>query len=64
MSDSVGIRVLRTAARMQGGPARLGEALQAPPADIADWLAGTREPPDDVVLRALALILDELDTQD
>jgi hypothetical protein len=64
MSDSVGIRVLRTAARMQGGPARLAEALQAPRADIADWLAGTREPPDDVVLRALALILDELDAQD
>lgn len=64
MSDSVGIRVLRTAARMQGGPAKLREALKVSSVEISDWLAGTREPPGDVVLRALDLILDELDAQD
>ncbi|HWA36763.1 MAG TPA: hypothetical protein VG873_02775 [Burkholderiales bacterium] len=64
MSDSIGIRVLRTAARMQGSPARLRDALQVTSAEVADWLAGTQEPPEDVVLRALALILDGLDAHD
>ena len=61
MDLNVKIRALRLAARMLGGPAKLREALQIPPADAADWLAGTREPPPDVVLRVLDLILDDLD---
>jgi hypothetical protein len=52
--DPIKVRVLRLAARMLGGPARLRDALRISSADTAEWLAGTREAPDDVMLRALS----------
>lgn len=64
MPDSVKVRALRLAARMLGGPAKLRDALKAPSADVADWLAGTREPPQEVLLKAMDLILDDLDRRD
>ena len=64
MADSVKIRALRLAARLLGGPAKLRDALNASSADVADWLAGTREPPEEVLLRAMDLILDDLDRRD
>lgn len=61
MSESVRIRALREAARLLGGAAKLRDRLKASSADTADWLAGVREPPDEILLRAVDLILDELD---
>jgi hypothetical protein len=64
MSDSVNIRAVRLAARMLGGPAKLRDALRVSSADVADWMAGTREPPQEVLLRVMDLILDQLDSAD
>ena len=64
MSDSVKVRALREAARLLGGAAKLRERLKASAADTAAWLAGLEEPPDDMLLRALDVILDELDARD
>ncbi len=64
MPDSVTVRALRLAARMLGGPAKLRDALKVPSADVADWLAGAREPPQEVLLKAMDLILDDLDRRD
>jgi hypothetical protein len=63
MSESVRIRALREAARLLGGAAKLRDRLQSSSADIAEWLAGVKEPPE-VLLRAVDLILDELDARD
>lgn len=61
MADSVKLRTLRLAARMLGGPAKLRAALKASSAEVAEWLAGQREPPMPAVLKAVDLILDDLD---
>lgn len=53
---------LRIAAELLGGPRQLRIFLRAPAADVATWLAATKEPPDSAFVRALQLILDELDT--
>jgi hypothetical protein len=42
----------------------LRDFLQAPSADVIAWLSGTEEPPHEVFLRVLDLILDELDLQE
>jgi hypothetical protein len=52
---------LRIAAELLGGPRKMRIFLRAPAADVAAWLAATREPPDEAFLKALELILDELD---
>lgn len=52
---------MRIAAELLGGPRQLRIFLRAPAADVAAWLAATREPPEPAFLRALELILDELD---
>jgi hypothetical protein len=61
MEHCVKARVLRMAADMLGGPRKLRDALQVPSATLADWLNGVAEPPPEVVLRAMAMILDDLD---
>jgi hypothetical protein len=64
MDASVNIRALRLAARLVGGPAKLRDALGVSSAEVADWLAGTQEPPREILLRAVDLILDDLDRQE
>ena len=54
-------KTLQLAAEMVGGPRKLRDALKAPSADVMAWLAGDKEPPEEVFLRALDLLLDELD---
>ena len=49
------------AANRLGGPRKLRDYLRAPSADMVSWLAGLEEPPTPIFLRALELILDELD---
>lgn len=64
MAESQKVRALRLAARVVGGPAKLRVALKTSSADVADWLAGTREPPEEMLLKAMDLILDDLDRRD
>ena len=52
---------MRIAADLLGGPRKLRIFLRAPAADLAAWLAATAEPPEAAFLRALELILDDLD---
>lgn len=54
-------KVLRLAADRLGGPRKLRDYLGASSADVAAWIAGVQEPPTDVMLRALAAILNDLD---
>jgi len=64
MENGVNIRALRLAARLLGGPAKLRDALGVSSVDMADWLAGTKELPREVLLRVMDLILDDLDHRD
>jgi len=57
-------KVLQVAAELMGGPRRLRDALNVSSADMMAWLSGEKEPPQDVFLRALDLILDALDDED
>jgi len=61
MANAVKTRALRLAARMVGGPAKLRDRLRVSSADVAAWTSGEREPPAEAVLKALDLILDDLD---
>ena len=61
MADSVKTRTLQLVARMLGGPARLRDVLRASSTDVAGWLSGRSEPPMPVLLKALDVILDDLD---
>ena len=54
---------LRLAADMLGGPRMLRERLQVSPAELAAWLTGAAEPPPQVFLRAMEIILDALDAR-
>lgn len=54
--------VLKIAAEMLGGPRKLRSFLGASSAEVANWLAGVEPPPQHAFLRALELILDDLDT--
>lgn len=64
MPDTVGTRTLRLASRTLGGPKKLREHLGVTASDLAAWLTGQREPPREVLLEALAVILDDLDKRD
>jgi hypothetical protein len=58
---SVKAKTLQMAAKKLGGPRKLRDYLRAPSATVVSWLAGVEEPPTAVFLRALELILDDLD---
>jgi hypothetical protein len=60
---SVKTKALQIAARKLGGPRKLRDYLRMPTADVVSWLAGIQEPPTPVFLRALELILDDLDNR-
>ena len=61
MASSVKTKALQIAARKLGGPRKLRDYLRMPTADVVSWLSGMQEPPAPVFLRALELILDDLD---
>ena len=50
------------AAKRLGGPRKLRDYLRAPSAELVAWLSGVEEPPTPVFLRALEVILDDLDS--
>lgn len=54
-------KALQIAARKLGGARKLRDYLRVPTADVVSWLAGIEEPPTPVFLRALELILDDLE---
>jgi hypothetical protein len=53
--------VLQIAAQLLGGPRKLRGYLGASSAEVVSWLAGIEPPPQHAFLRALELILDDLD---
>jgi hypothetical protein len=59
---SVKAKTLQLAAKRLGGPRKLRDYLRAPSAEFVSWLSGVEEPPTPVFLRALELILDDLDS--
>ena len=61
MSGATKREAVNLAAELLGGPAKLRERLKASSAQVAAWLAGTKEPPPAVFLRVVEIILDELD---
>jgi hypothetical protein len=63
MAQSVRTETIRVASRLAGGPRKLAALLSSPLADVMDWIAGTKEPPEAAFLRALAIVLDELDAE-
>ena len=49
---------------MLGGPGKLRVLLGVSSASLASWLAGNGEPPDKAFLKAVQVILDNLDSRD
>jgi hypothetical protein len=58
---SIKVKTLQMAAKRLGGPRKLRDHLRAPSAEVVSWLAGVAEPPTAVFLRALEVVLDDLD---
>jgi hypothetical protein len=61
MAQSVRTETIRAASSILGGPRKLSAHLRAPYADVMEWIAGTKEPPEPAFLQALSILLDELD---
>jgi len=57
MSD-VQLRAMRKAAELAGGSDKLARVLQVPVEEIEKWIAGDGQPPRDVFLRVVDLILE------
>lgn len=60
MVASVQIRALQKAIELSGGRRALAERLGVRAADIEKWLDGKAEPPRELFLRVVELIIDEL----
>jgi len=56
--DSVYASTLRHARDLLGGDKQLARHLRVPLADLQRWLAGKEEPPRQVFLRAVDVVLD------
>jgi hypothetical protein len=50
-------RILRITVMVLGGESSLARELEANPKTVADWLSSKQSPPDDVVLRAIDVLL-------
>jgi hypothetical protein len=61
MERSVKTRTLQMAADALGGPRILRDRLKVSSSEIAAWLNGAAEPPREIFLRALEIILDDLE---
>jgi hypothetical protein len=64
MEKNLRSRTLRVAASVLGGPRRLAQLLGVPSADVLAWLSGTAEPPQPIFLKALEMILKDLEGRD
>ena len=61
---SVQTRTMRAAAAAVGGSKPLRDRLGASSAEVLAWLSGTEVPPRAVFLRAVELVLDDMDRRD
>ena len=64
MATHLKSRTLRVAAAVLGGPRRLARRLDASPSEVLAWLSGSVEPPEQVFLQALRVILEDLEARD
>ena len=64
MEQDLASRTLRLAAAVLGGPRRLAQHLGVQPLEVLGWLSGSSEPPRPVFLRALEVILKDLEARD
>ena len=64
VARGVRARALKVAADQVGGRRKLRDLLGASSADLAAWINGVSEPPDEVFLRAVELVLERLDARD
>ena len=64
MERDLASRTLRIAASLVGGPRRLAYSLGASPSDVIAWLSGSSEPPREAFLKALEVILKDLEARD
>jgi hypothetical protein len=62
VARSLKTQTIQLASRIVGSPRKLRDLLGSSSADIASWLAGHADPPDNVFLQCLEIILDDLDT--
>jgi hypothetical protein len=58
-TSSVYVRTFQKAVEILGGRKNLARALRVPLADLEKWLAGLKEPPIAIFLRAVDLVLDD-----
>jgi DNA-binding transcriptional regulator YdaS (Cro superfamily) len=56
----VHVRTLRRAATLVGGEQALALRIKVTPSHLALWLAGAGEPPADVFLRAVDIVMEDL----
>lgn len=59
VASKVYARALQKAAELLGGRRKLAERLGIPAADLERWIADGKEPPREIFLRAVDLIIDE-----
>ncbi len=64
MAHPVKTKTLKVAAQSLGGPRKLRDFFRAPSEKVVAWLAGIEDPPKPMFLRALEVILDDLDASD
>jgi hypothetical protein len=64
VARSLRTKALKVAADQVGGRRKLRDLLGASSADLAAWISGVAEPPDEIFLRAVELILERLDARD
>ena len=64
VARGVRARTLQVAADQVGGRRKLRDLLGASSAEVAAWISGVAEPPDEIFLRAVELILERLDAAD
>jgi hypothetical protein len=58
VQDSIYVSTLRHARDILGGDKELARLLRVPFADLQRWLAGKEEPPRQVFLRAVDVVLE------
>jgi hypothetical protein len=61
VGKSVRTRTLRAAAALAGGSPSLRDALGVTSAEMMAWLSGTEDPPREIFLRAVELVLDHFE---
>ena len=57
----VHVRTLRRAAELVGGEQALALQLKVTPSHVALWLAGAEEPPAEVFLRAVDIVMNHVE---